>query len=113
VSGSWVRKGAVDAILNYVNPPATAIGQGSAVELPRPNVSPDTVSEIKAIADAISKSGGRFWQARHPPRYAAFNQMSSPRFPLSSKTITRPPRRPRSWRALSGSKYQHRASFCG
>src|SRR4029077_9885489 len=27
---------------------------------------------------------GRFWQARHPPRYAAFNQTSSPRFPPSS-----------------------------
>ena len=27
---------------------------------------------------------GRFWQARHPPRYAAFNQSSSPRFPLNS-----------------------------
>src|SRR4029077_15769008 len=27
---------------------------------------------------------GRFWQARHPPRYAAFNQTSSPRFTHSS-----------------------------
>jgi hypothetical protein len=27
---------------------------------------------------------GRFWQARHPPRYAAFNQTSSPRFPHGS-----------------------------
>ena len=27
---------------------------------------------------------GRFWQARHPPRYAAFIQPSSPRFPHSS-----------------------------
>src|SRR5207247_10034873 len=26
----------------------------------------------------------RVWQARHPPRYAAFNQPSSPRFRLSS-----------------------------
>ena len=29
VDGSWVRKGAVGAILNYVNTPATATGQGS------------------------------------------------------------------------------------
>ena len=58
VDGSWIRKGAVDAILNYVNTPATAIGPGSTVELLRPNVSPDRVNEVKAIADAISKSGG-------------------------------------------------------
>jgi hypothetical protein len=25
---------------------------------------------------------GRFWRARHPPRYAALNQTSSLRFPL-------------------------------
>ena len=30
---------------------------------------------------------GRFWQARHPPRYAAFNQSSSPKFPLNSASI--------------------------
>ena len=58
VGGSWIRKGAVDAILNYVNTPATAIGPGSTVELLRPNVSPDTVSEVNMIADVISKSGG-------------------------------------------------------
>jgi len=56
VGGSWVRKGAVDAIVNYVNTPATAIGPGSTVL--RPNVSPDTVSEVNTIADVISKSGG-------------------------------------------------------
>jgi DNA polymerase beta thumb len=27
---------------------------------------------------------GRFWQARHPPRYAAFNETSSPRFTHTS-----------------------------
>ena len=58
VGGSWVRKGAVGAILNYVNTPATAIGLGSTVELLRPNVSADMVSEVNAIADVISKSGG-------------------------------------------------------
>jgi K+-transporting ATPase ATPase B chain len=56
VGGSWVRKGAVDAIVNYVNTPATAIGPGSTVL--RPNVNPDTVSEVNTIADVISKSGG-------------------------------------------------------
>ena len=58
VGGSWVRKGAVGAILNYVNTPAPATGQGSTVELLRPNVSADMVSEVNAIADVISKSGG-------------------------------------------------------
>jgi hypothetical protein len=28
---------------------------------------------------------GRLWQARHPPRYAAFNRLSPPRFRLSSR----------------------------
>src|SRR5664280_1775528 len=28
----------------------------------------------------------RFWQARHPPRYAAYLTPSSPRFRLSSKS---------------------------
>jgi K+-transporting ATPase ATPase B chain len=56
IGGSWVRKGAVDAIVNYVNTPATAIGPGSTVL--RPNVNPDTVSEVNTIADVISKSGG-------------------------------------------------------
>jgi len=58
VGGSWIRKGAVGAILNYVNTPAPATGQGSTVELLRPNVSADIVSEVNAIADVISKSGG-------------------------------------------------------
>jgi K+-transporting ATPase ATPase B chain len=58
VGGSWVRKGAVGAILNYVNMSATAVGPGSTVELPWPNVSADMVSEVNAIADVISKSGG-------------------------------------------------------
>jgi K+-transporting ATPase ATPase B chain len=58
VGDSWVRKGAVDAILNYLNGPATAVGAGGAVQMLRPNVSPDIVSEITAIADTIAKSGG-------------------------------------------------------
>jgi potassium-transporting ATPase ATP-binding subunit len=47
VEGSWVRKGAVDAILAYLN----AGGSKGAVNA-------DTVREINAIADAIAKSGG-------------------------------------------------------
>src|SRR6202795_4645358 len=47
VEGSWVRKGAVDSILAYLN---TGGSKGA--------VSADTVREINAIADAIAKSGG-------------------------------------------------------
>jgi K+-transporting ATPase ATPase B chain len=54
IGASWVRKGAVDAILNYLNgAPAAA---GAVQTLPR--VSPDTAREAQAIADAIAKSGG-------------------------------------------------------
>jgi potassium-transporting ATPase ATP-binding subunit len=47
VNGSWVRKGAVDSILAYLN---TGGSKGA--------VSADTAREINAIADAIAKSGG-------------------------------------------------------
>jgi K+-transporting ATPase ATPase B chain len=51
VDGSWVRKGAVDSILAYLNAsPATGGAKGG--------VSADAVREINAIADTIAKSGG-------------------------------------------------------
>jgi K+-transporting ATPase ATPase B chain len=54
IGASWVRKGAVDAILNYLNgAPAAA---GAVQTLPR--VSADTAREAQAIADVIAKSGG-------------------------------------------------------
>jgi K+-transporting ATPase ATPase B chain len=52
VGDSWIRKGAVDAILNYVNGPATA------AKSPQPAVNAEAVREINAIADAIAKAGG-------------------------------------------------------
>jgi potassium-transporting ATPase ATP-binding subunit len=52
VGDSWIRKGAVDAILNYVNAPATA------AKSPQPAVNAEAVREINAIADAIAKGGG-------------------------------------------------------
>ena len=60
VGSSWVRKGAVDAILNFLNgspPPAIAAG-GGAVQALRPAVSVETVREIRATADTIAKAGG-------------------------------------------------------
>jgi potassium-transporting ATPase ATP-binding subunit len=58
VGGSWVRKGAVDAILNYLNAPSAVVGWTSAVRVLQPAVSADAVREVHAIADAIAKSGG-------------------------------------------------------
>ena len=57
VGSSWVRKGAVDAILNFLNGPS-AVASGSAAQALRPSVSSDTVREVTAIADAVAKSGG-------------------------------------------------------
>jgi potassium-transporting ATPase ATP-binding subunit len=58
VGGSWARKGAVDAVLNYLNPPAVAATSGGAVRALQPGIGADVVREITAIADAIAKSGG-------------------------------------------------------
>jgi K+-transporting ATPase ATPase B chain len=58
VDGSWVRKGAVDAILAHVNAPTTAVTPTGAVRSLQPVVSADAVREVQAIAEAIAKSGG-------------------------------------------------------
>jgi potassium-transporting ATPase ATP-binding subunit len=55
---SWVRKGAVDAIINYLNETLPTVQVGSAVQALRPNVSAEIVNEVRAIADTIAKSGG-------------------------------------------------------
>ena len=54
VGASWVRKGAVDAILNYLNGSPAAVGAVQTL----PRVSADTAREAQAIADVIAKSGG-------------------------------------------------------
>ncbi|HXD14086.1 MAG TPA: potassium-transporting ATPase subunit KdpB, partial [Xanthobacteraceae bacterium] len=54
IGASWVRKGAVDAILNYLNGAPAAVGAVQTL----PRVSPDTAREAQAIADGIAKSGG-------------------------------------------------------
>src|SRR6516164_8429277 len=58
VGGSWARKGAVEAVLNYLNPPVVAATSGGAARALHPAVGADVVREITAIADAIAKSGG-------------------------------------------------------
>ena len=54
IGTSWVRKGAVDAILNYLNGSPAAVGAVQTL----PRVRPDTAREAQAIADGIAKSGG-------------------------------------------------------
>jgi potassium-transporting ATPase ATP-binding subunit len=58
IGDSWVRKGAVDAILNYLNGGPSTVTSGSTARPLRAGVSPDTVRELTAISDAIAKSGG-------------------------------------------------------
>ncbi|SFV32245.1 potassium-transporting ATPase subunit KdpB [Hyphomicrobium facile] len=56
---SSIRKGAVDAVIRYVNSlGAASLSAGSAAQALRPAISTETAREIKAITDAISKSGG-------------------------------------------------------
>jgi len=56
LGASWVRKGAVDAIVKFLEG-LPAAGGGTVAAL-RPAVSADTVRELTGIADAIAKSGG-------------------------------------------------------
>jgi len=58
VGSSWVRKGAVEAILNYLGTATTSPGAGGTVQVRRPVVSAEMVGEITAIAETIAKSGG-------------------------------------------------------
>src|SRR5689334_13470973 len=52
VGSSWVRKGAVDSILNFLNAPVASAGPSAAVRALQPAVSTEQVREINAIADA-------------------------------------------------------------
>src|SRR3981189_517758 len=58
--GSSVRKGAVDAILNYVDGGGEmrAVASGNAVRALQPSIISDVAREIQAISDEISKAGG-------------------------------------------------------
>lgn len=57
--GSSVRKGAVDAMLNYVGGGApTAVASGTIARAMQPAALSELGREIQAIADDVSKSGG-------------------------------------------------------
>ena len=57
INGSWVRKGAVDAILDYLKtsaPKAAAAGTSGR----KAGVSAELTREVNALAESIAKSGG-------------------------------------------------------
>ncbi len=56
IGGSWVRKGAVDAILGFLNGPPVMVG--SAARVLQPAVGAEVAREIQAITEVIAKSGG-------------------------------------------------------
>src|SRR5262247_2156112 len=58
VGHSWVRKGAVDAVLAFLNAPTTAVTAGGAVHALRPAITSQAVRDLQAISDEIAKSGG-------------------------------------------------------
>jgi K+-transporting ATPase ATPase B chain len=55
---SWIRKGAVDAIVSYVTSPPTAVTHEGALRQLQPSAGGDAIREVQAIADAIGKNGG-------------------------------------------------------
>ena len=57
--GSSVRKGAVDAILNFVGGSTPqSIAAGNTARMLQPSVNSDAAREIRAISDEIARSGG-------------------------------------------------------
>jgi potassium-transporting ATPase ATP-binding subunit len=58
LGNSWVRKGAVDAILKFLEGTPAVMAAGGTVAALRPALSTETVRELNTIADTIAKSGG-------------------------------------------------------
>jgi K+-transporting ATPase ATPase B chain len=58
IGSSWVRKGAVDSILQYLQTSTETVMPGGAVRAHVPAINADAMREITAIADTIAKSGG-------------------------------------------------------
>jgi K+-transporting ATPase ATPase B chain len=58
IGSSWVRKGAVEAVINYLNTPTAAVTSTGAVRSLHPAVSSVAVGEVNAIAEEIAKAGG-------------------------------------------------------
>ena len=58
VGGSWVRKGAVEAILKYLTTLAPPVTTGATARALQSAVNREQESEITAIANSIAKAGG-------------------------------------------------------
>src|SRR5947209_4168284 len=60
VGESWVRKGAVDSILKYLNSQTNVAASsiGATARVLQPAISAEITHEVTLIADAISKAGG-------------------------------------------------------
>jgi len=58
IGNTWVRKGAVDSILQYLQTSTETVMPGGAVRAHVPAINADAVREINAIADTIAKAGG-------------------------------------------------------
>jgi K+-transporting ATPase ATPase B chain len=58
IGSSWVRKGAVEAVINYLNTPTAAVTSTGAVRSLQSTVSSVAVREVNVIAEEIAKSGG-------------------------------------------------------
>ena len=55
INGSWVRKGAIDAVLDYLKSAKPSAGAAAARKA---TVSAEVTREVNAIAEGIAKSGG-------------------------------------------------------
>src|SRR5450432_3295803 len=58
IGGSWIRKGAVDSVLGYLNASSPVVAGSGAVAVAHVPVSTEAMREIAAIADAIGRAGG-------------------------------------------------------
>jgi potassium-transporting ATPase ATP-binding subunit len=58
INGSWIRKGAVDAILDYLKTAARKPASVGAAASRKEAVSAETARDVNAIAEGIAKSGG-------------------------------------------------------
>ncbi|MDQ8727722.1 potassium-transporting ATPase subunit KdpB [Bradyrhizobium sp. LHD-71] len=58
IGQSWIRKGAVDAVLGSLGGAPTAVGQSGALRAVQPGAISETTREVRAIAEAVAKAGG-------------------------------------------------------
>jgi potassium-transporting ATPase ATP-binding subunit len=56
INGTWIRKGAIDAILDYLKSPKVVSAGAAASQ--KSSVSAELMREVNAIAEGIAKSGG-------------------------------------------------------